>query len=111
MKKTLQKCKELVAKEKRWVSYKDVVKYGDDDKVVEISDLANKMYYEQSEWISVEDALPTINEIVHVWQNELTKGKLISNEEGKQLWHYENGITLTYEKPSHWQPLPNPPQI
>ena len=109
MKKTLQECKKIVAKDAGYLNWENAIEnfFGTEY----FTDLANKMYYEQSEWISVEDALPTINEIVHVWQNELTKGKLISNEEGKQLWHYENGITLTYEKPSHWQPLPNPPQI
>ena len=47
MKKTLQECKEVVAKENGYPNWQNVIEnfFG----TVDLYDLANKMYYEQSE--------------------------------------------------------------
>jgi hypothetical protein len=47
MKKTLQECKEIVANERGWNDWKQVLSYI--TATENLSDLANKMYYEQSE--------------------------------------------------------------
>jgi hypothetical protein len=49
MKKTLQECKEIVAREHGYNNFEDAL-WGDNSNDAEIIiDLANKMYYEQSE--------------------------------------------------------------
>jgi hypothetical protein len=47
MKKTLQECKEIVAKGRGWDDWKQVFSYI--TATENLTDLANKMYYEQSE--------------------------------------------------------------
>jgi len=49
MKKTLQECKEIVAKEWGWNDFSLAVGYASNTDLIELTDLANKMYYEQSE--------------------------------------------------------------
>ena len=87
------------------------------------TDLANKMYYEQSEWISVEDALPEYGQYVlvqgiddkmygikncHVCEmNDLEDG-LDYIDKGIFYWLTERGTEIT--EVTHWMNLPNPPQ-
>lgn len=100
MKKTLQECKDILIKERKWNS----------ESIEHFTDLANKMYYEQSEWIRVEDRLP--ERLVNVllfnherYETEAYKGYLSDDAirffsmSGVQL------ITVT-----HWMPLPSPPK-
>ena len=51
MKKTLQECKEIVAEQNAFNLNPDY--RGFELKLMQIIDLANKMYYEQSEWIEI----------------------------------------------------------
>lgn len=114
MKKTLQECKEIVAKER------DVIhKHFWNE---ELTDLSNKMYYEQSEWISVEDNYPEYGQYVlvqgiddkmygikncHVCEmNDLEDG-LDYIDKGIFYWLTERGTEIT--KVAHWQPLPSIP--
>lgn len=106
MKNTLQECKEIVAKEHGYNNFEDAL-WGDNSNDAEvIIDLANKMYYEQSEWIRVEDRLPESNVNVLLfnderYETEAYKGYLSDDAirffsmSGVQL------ITVT-----HWMPLP-----
>jgi hypothetical protein len=55
MKKTLQECKEIVAREEGYNNWEGMILDNMRPVNVTYTDLANKMYYEQSEWISVED--------------------------------------------------------
>jgi len=49
MKKTLQEYKEIAAKEYGYNDFKDAAKAFIDKDLIMLTDLANKMYYEQSE--------------------------------------------------------------
>ena len=49
MKKTLQKCKEIIAKGHGWDEFNEVLRRGLTNHTQLLTDLANKMYYEQSE--------------------------------------------------------------
>lgn len=49
MKKTLQEYKEIVAKEKIGMSFSTCLELLSQETISELTDLANKMYYEQSE--------------------------------------------------------------
>ena len=95
MKKTLQECKEIVSNNGGFI-YEDIQSASLKE---QLTDLANKMYYEQSEWISVEDALP--------------------DEYGLYLTIRESSLSFTRwfglggfsdDFVTHWQSLPNPPQ-
>jgi len=126
MKKTLQECKEIVAKER------DVIhKHFWNE---ELTDLANKMYYEQSEaenkrlkaerWILCDDDMPEVDETVWITNGcgWTALGCLVECE-GGYCWAVTNGII--YEEDGKivseceldddydvvfWQQLPNPPQ-
>ena len=70
----------------------------------------------QSEWISVEDRLPEIDESVLVCRN--WRGKLVQcvdkirlcydreKPDGEQKWY-----GFMYSEITHWQPLPAPPTM
>jgi hypothetical protein len=49
MEKNLQECKEIVAKESGWESWKGLILNESLSNILIVHDLANKMYYEQSE--------------------------------------------------------------
>ena len=59
MKKTLQECKKIIAEEYRLLKIEN---YQLSTEL--LTDLANKMYFEQSEWVRVEDSLPENNKPV-----------------------------------------------
>jgi hypothetical protein len=52
MKKTLQECKEIVANERGFNNWNELTLSTCTEY---LADLANKMYYEQSEWIRVDE--------------------------------------------------------
>ena len=120
MKKTLQECKEIVAKEQGYKSWPAC--YADSPLRLDlIIDLANKMYYEQSNWISVDDSLPEFDVNVLVIgeqkgmnpqmgggdifisiRNDLRKTALFKDREKYQCDN--NFKMMNYV--THWQPLP-----
>jgi hypothetical protein len=51
MEKTLQECKEIIAKGNGWYDWNQVIIFNTE--IQQLTDLANKMYYEQSEWVSL----------------------------------------------------------
>lgn len=67
--KTLQECKDQVAKDRRWSGFHEALVTGTEDELLLISDLAAELYasqYRQSSpegegWISVETRLPESN--------------------------------------------------
>jgi hypothetical protein len=115
MKKTLQECKEIVAKEygyENWklIRSKTLIGHLEKHYIEAYSDLANKMYYEQSEWIRVEDRLPEKHKYVLVL--EYIEGIsvsviLLASWEGDR-WRIYGGSTA--EKVTHWAELPSPPK-
>jgi hypothetical protein len=122
MKKTLQECKEIVAKG-----------YGFNDwgglrvfslKFEHFTDLANKMYYEQNEWVLCDDDMPEIDETVWITNGcgWTALGCLVECE-GGYCWAVTNGII--YEDDGkivseceldddydvvYWHRLPSPPK-
>lgn len=93
MKKTPEECKEIVANDNGYYDWNQVILFNTEIEL--LTDLANKMYYEQSEWISVDDELPKNNDNVLVITS--------SNS-----YYLDN--TPFIEFVTHWQPLPNPPK-
>lgn len=62
-----------------------------------------------SEWISVEDRLPLMDEYVLIWDGkDIEKGHRIDLRDGWYWTHYDyletHGVT-------HWMPLPDKPAI
>jgi hypothetical protein len=117
MKKTLQECKEIVAKER------DVIhKHFWNE---ELTDLANKMYYEQSEWIRVEDRLPELESeylcgtyFMHTNQftQPICKFTFYRTRATNEIILMD-GITGCFvdrcnygQVITHWMPLPSPPK-
>ena len=59
-----------------------------------------------SEWISISERLPQDGQDVLVFDEGTISVKSLSSYTHK--WHpYENGFDC---EPSHWQPLPKPPE-
>lgn len=57
-------------------------------------------------WISVEDRLPTPNQVVLIfWDNKITSGSYKNFHNG----YFQHG-SATQLKVTHWQPLPDPPK-
>ena len=113
MKKTLQECKEIVAKDNGYSEWNHLYLYfkmSEDIATYEtLSDLANKMYYEQSEWISVDDELPDHYINVLIWnggrdESEAYKGYLTDTDR----WYSMSGTQLF--SVTHWMNLPKSPE-
>lgn len=124
MKKTLQECKEIVANERGYGLMNLVILREPTHYVIELTDLANKMYYEQDEWILCDDDMPEVDETVWITNGcgWTALGCLVECE-GGYCWAVTNGII--YEEDGKivseceldddydvvfWHPLPNPPQ-
>jgi len=60
-------------------------------------------------WIKIEDKLPEVGVIVQLWTGQWTIGKRVMVEE-TELWHFDGDRLYTYNKPSHWMPIPEPPK-
>ena len=100
MKKTLQECKKMVAKDAGYLNWENAIEnfFGTEY----FTDLANKMYYEQDQWISVEDALPeNANPVIVLYVNKLVR----------IAWYNDKsaGWQGSYNSVTHWQELPNAP--
>jgi len=106
MKKTLQECKEIVAKENGCDIWDRVVHYN--TAIELLTDLANKMYYEQSEWIRVEDKLPKEDSSVWIYIKEEVE-KAYFWEFCDELVFHCGGEECT---PTHWAYCikPSPPK-
>ena len=90
MKKTLQECKEIVAKER------DVIhKHFWNE---ELTDLANKMYYEQSEKETKNSIKSCPNDVLELLRIIARSDDPMYREESKRLIR------------RYCNPLPNPPQ-
>jgi len=117
MKKTLQECKEIVAEESPMLKGTELM-----------LDLANKMYYEQSEWIRVEDRLPDgfwsdteqdyykrYSQQVNVFVDNSNVGTAAYNRETKKWFtgdlSKERYLEFELTKVTHWMPLPSKPQF
>ena len=75
---------------------------------------AAKSHAEQSEWISVKDRLPEIDEFVLVCRN--WRGKLVQCVDRIRLYYdrekpkeEQKWYGFMYSDITHWQPLPLPP--
>jgi hypothetical protein len=114
MKNTLQECKEMLIKERKWNS----------ESLEHFTDLANKMYYEQNEWVLCDDDMPEIDETVWITNGcgWTALGCLVECE-GGYCWAVTNGII--YEDDDkivseceldddydvvYWHRLPSPPK-
>lgn len=102
MKKTLQECKKMVAKENGYCNWENAIQnfFGTEY----FTDLANKMYYEQNEWISVEDGLPDCINIL-----AFTGGLKITLTFIDGIY-YNNDGNVWCSPVTHWQKLPSPPE-
>jgi len=99
MKKTLQECKEIVAKESNlsFPTRKDRE---------DLIDLANKMYYEQSEWVLCDDDMPEPNKWVLILINDKHPDiDCLRNEDEYIHWEIYEDANVT-----HWAELPSPPK-
>lgn len=64
---------------------------------------------ELEQGISVKDRLPEEDVIHLLYRREWVKGKRVVVG-GNTLWHYEGERLYTYEAPTRWMPLPQPPK-
>ena len=104
MKKTLQECKEIVAKKsgcQDWATVNEL-----EMGVEDLADLANKMYYEQSEWIRVEDALPEHDKWVILHTKDGANHIAYFDKESHN-WYSNSKFVDT---PTHWRLEPSPPK-
>ena len=107
MKKTLQECKEIIAKELGYKDFDEAL-WVDNVFFAETAiDLANKMFYEQSEWVSVETPPKEDSE---VW--------IVENDKVSLAYYFGYCDKLVYmngdqeHKPTYWIYLvtPSPPK-
>jgi hypothetical protein len=123
MKKTLQECKEIVAKENGFDSWIELQNSSSLNYTLIVHNLANKMYYEQNEWVLCDDDMPEIDETVWITNGcgWTALGCLVECE-GGYCWAVTNGII--YEDDGkivseceldddydvvYWHRLPSPP--
>ena len=119
MKKTLQECKKIIAEEYRLLNLEN---YSLSKEL--LTDLANKMYYQQSEWVLCDYDMPEIDETVWITNGcgWTALGCLVECE-GGYCWGVTNGII--YEDHGkivseceldddydvvYWHRLPSPPK-
>lgn len=84
----------------------------------EIRELKSKLEQAEKEWISVKDKLPKYHERVLVCQvrwsvygidtREINMGQRVSTSSNGERWCLEKSSDRLY-KPTHWMPLPEPP--
>ena len=93
MKKTLQECKEIVADKNHGLDFEWCTNYLSSNRIIELTDLANKMYYEQSEWVLCDDDMPEIDETVWITNGcgWTALGCLVECD-GGYCWAVTNGI-------------------
>ncbi len=89
MKKTLQECKEIVAQKDIELDFEWCTNNLSSNRIIKLTDLANKMYYDQSEWISLERA------------KKYARHQHYLGSQGNELVEFEDWSC---------EPLPNPPQ-
>jgi chemotaxis methyl-accepting protein methylase len=80
MKKTLQECKEIVAKDSGWDNWKQLQNTLYMNDIGELTDLANKMYYEQSEWMRNHDLYKLLLDFIsfeHEQPHDMPRGIII----------------------------------
>lgn len=69
-----------------------------------------------SEWISVDDRLPEIGEVVLAYSNEYNVFYVAERFIVSDRVYFDCSITPSYDghmyrNPTHWMPLPKPPQV
>jgi hypothetical protein len=67
--------------------------------------------YAAPKWISVEERTPANNEWVWAYHPHryATKAMFVGQNKFGQMWRYDGDTMATFNKPSHWQPLPELP--
>ena len=111
MKKTLQECKEIVAKDNQFSDWESLLLWCEKFKVCYYTDLANKMYYEQSD---TENAIlkKALNEIID--PIKFIKDNLKDGERLNGMYMLELSNSPSYLKGIALHALritePNPPQ-
>jgi hypothetical protein len=67
--------------------------------------------YAAPKWISVDERTPANNEWVWVCHPHGygIKAMFVGQNKFGQMWRYDNDPMATFNKPSHWQPLPELP--
>jgi hypothetical protein len=62
-------------------------------------------------WISVEERTPANNEWVWAYHPHryASKAMFVGQNKFGQMWRYDGDTMATFNKPSHWQPLPELP--
>ena len=101
MKKTLQECKEIVAKENGFDSWIELQNSSSLNYTLIVHNLANKMYYEQSEWIEIDpNDINTIpDENVWTYWFQLDKVVFVPNGEFVPLGVVSHYMLLTKPLP------------